>query len=674
MHPVAAITDDARGKDRLKLRFAGLQVARVRAVAGQVGPHPTKLVLLAHEKAFAGRRSSQLRRTYSRRVADPPGSATVRPAPVVLARAPDLPAQLHGPAERIRSEANRILRHEVDYLGSGPVQLGPAIDWHRDFRSGYRWPCAFYQDVEVTRLDDPSDAKVPWELSRGHQLLTLARAARLYQDECFASELEGQLSSWLEQNPPGRGINWVNAMEIAIRAVNWIWAIGTLEGFRPMAPELRTSVTRALQAHGRHIANNLEGSRRLRNNHYVGDLLGLLVLGACIEGDPLAVKWFRFAQRKLDRQIIEQVLPDGVSFEASLPYHGLALEMFLLGWHLSAWAGQPLSPRYRARLVSMLEVLRAVRHPGGRIPVIGDQDSGRVLPGGFSRPPTGDHLLDLGSALLSLDRLIDSGPVHEEVAWSLGVDAWLRLSQVEQATQAPKTAFTAGGVYILRNRDVHLVTRWGDVGQRGVGGHGHTDLSSFELSHGVPFVLDPGTYVYTADVRARAAFRSAPAHNIVVVDGLEMHSISPERPFTMPSRARFWVEAWWESDDAIVVAGSHDGYSRSGSPVTCRRMIKLLKETSVVEIVDEVTGKGSRRVESYLHLAPEATVERVCAAALRVRCSARQLDVEFIGADEVILADGWISPSYGVRESAPVIRAVAEAELPMRLGYRMVPA
>ena len=72
----------------------------------------------------------------------------------------------------------------------------------------------------MTRLDDDSDAKVPWELSRGHQMLTLARAACLFEDHRYADELERQLDSWLQDNPPGVGINWVNAMEVALRAVN----------------------------------------------------------------------------------------------------------------------------------------------------------------------------------------------------------------------------------------------------------------------------------------------------------------------------------------------------------------------------------------------------------------------------------------------------------------------
>ena len=349
-----------------------------------------------------------------------------------------------------------MIKHEVDYLGSGFVEVGAAIDWHTDWKSGYRWPAAFYQDVEVTRLHDSSDAKFPWEVSRCHHLVTLARAARIYEDERFATEVEAQLWSWLACNPPGCGINWVNAMEVAIRAVNWLWVIGTLEPWHKLDASLRRTLTRSLQVHGRHIAANLEGSPLLRSNHYLANILGLLAIGAHLQGDPQAPEWLRFAQRALEREIEHQVLPDGVGFESSLPYHGLALEMFLLGWRFSQLSCRPLSHGYRDRLIRMIDVSRAVRHPDGRSPIFGDQDSGRVLPAGFRRPPTHDHLLDLGSALLDLPRLAPDPYPHEEVAWTLGLGAWQRLAGRQGCAPAAPNAFPSGGLYVLRSDEVHV--------------------------------------------------------------------------------------------------------------------------------------------------------------------------------------------------------------------------
>ena len=635
--------------------------------------HGLPLALTVGQKLARPWRRRRLRSTYKDFVANPGATATLRVPTVELAHFSQLPEALREASERLRAEAFRVLDHEVDYLGSGFLHLGTDVDWHVDLKSGYRWAPVFYQDVEVTRLDDTTDAKFPWEVSRCHHLVTLARAGRLYEDDRFAIEFETQLSSWLESNSPGYGINWANPMEAAIRVVNWLWAIGTLEPWHELDPPLRSALTRSLQVHGRHIAANLEGSPLLRSNHYLGDILGLLALGAFLDEDPQAPKWLQFAQRELEREIIRQVLPDGVDFEASLPYHGLALETFLLGWWISQLANRPLSSSYRDQLIRMLDVSRSVRHPDGRCPIFGDQDSGRVLPAGFSRPPTHDHLLDLGSAVLGLPRMTAGVSPHEEVAWTLGLRAWCRLVGREASAPAPPDAFRCGGLYVLRSDDVHLVARWGGVGQNGNGGHAHNDLSSYELSYGVPVVVDSGTYVYTADASARDAFRSAGAHNIVRVDGLDMHPLPAGMPFHMPEHARFAVEGWEPIGETISLSGCHDGYRRQDSKVTCRRTIRLERASHAVEIIDDVDGEGKRHVESLIHLAVGCEVEQEGSDVLHVRAGERELSITFKGARRLIVSQGWISSRYGVRDQATVIRAATDEHLPVRLSYRIAP-
>ena len=133
----------------------------IRRLLRRTGPRP---LLIARYVAFKVHRrwlDRRLRRTYPRLVVSVPPGARLRPAPLDLPQRADLPEPLRADAERIRAEADLAARHRVSFLGSGFVSLGAEIYWHRDFKSGYRWPSAFYQDVEVTRLDDDSDAKVP---------------------------------------------------------------------------------------------------------------------------------------------------------------------------------------------------------------------------------------------------------------------------------------------------------------------------------------------------------------------------------------------------------------------------------------------------------------------------------------------------------------------------------
>jgi uncharacterized heparinase superfamily protein len=553
--------------------------------------------------------------------------------------------------------------------------LGPQIDWHRDFKSGYLWPFVFYQDVEVTRLWDESDAKVPWELSRGHQLLALARAACLFRDEGYARELESQVESWIDQNPPGIGINWTNAMEVAIRATSWIWAAGTLETWRPLDLRTRTRMVASLQSHGRHIEANLEGGPRYRGNHFLADVLGLFVLGTALSADPQAPRWRRFARRALEREIRKQVLPDGVSFEASLPYHGLVLEMLLLARWLSAEERKPFSAGFDARLRRMLEVSRSVRHPNGRVPQFGDNDSGRILPSTRRRTPSQDHLLWLGAAVLGGMRPSEAPP-SAEVPWIAGLEAWQRCTSLPGPVAKERSVtFPDGGLYVLTGGSVHVVVRCGDVGQNGIGGHGHNDALSFELSHGgVPIVVDSGTYLYTSDIRARNEFRSTAAHNTVMVNGEEINPIEPDQPFRLRQVARLRREAWEADHSQIRFVGAHDGYSRLPTPVNHRREVRVDSNWGVVEITDSLLGQGTcETIQSFIHLTPAADASAIGSHSFLVRTPGAEMEVLYSGALETRVEEGWVSDSYGARERALVLVASMRGQLPATMRTRFVP-
>jgi hypothetical protein len=645
---------------------------RGRLIVRLVGPRPVALA-----RTFAFLISRRQRRSALRRAFHaghrPPFSGELQIPRLDVGTTAALPEALRPAAERLREEAVAVVEHRVRFLGSGWIALGSQIDWHRDFKTGYRWPALFYEDVDVTRLDDPSDAKVPWELSRGHQMLTLARAAALFQEELYARELELQLASWVDANPSHVGINWTNPMEVGLRAVNWIWAVGTLETWRPLESELRRRLALSLVDHGVSIWSNLEGTPYLRSNHYLADLLGLLAIGSVIEGYDDASRWAMYGRRGLEREIRRQVYDDGVSFEGSLPYHGLALEMFVLGRHICACSAKPLSGDFDERLRRMLAVSRAARHPNGRIPIFGDQDSGRVLPAGFDRPPTHDNLIWLGAAILGLERPFASAP-DEEVAWTLGIDAWHRLAMLERIEPDPPVRFPTGRIYVLRSRRAHCVIQCGDTGQKGNGGHGHNDTFSYELSlDSEVVVVDSGTYTYTADVAARNAFRSTRAHSTVVVDDQEINEILPELVFELRQTAEIRVDTWQESAGGVVFAGSHTGYSRLPDPVTHMRRIRLDRQTAALTVEDVLHGRAVHKVTSFVHLASHVEVDQLGPFVFAVRAGGVRAVVKWSGVADVSVEEGSVSDRYGVRASAPVLAGTVFARAPVSFGYEIRP-
>jgi hypothetical protein len=639
----------------------------------RLGPRPLRIARYFAYVATRHVRRRKLRTNYGRLVAHPPQRATLVPAAIDLPLFEDLPGPLKDPALRMRAEAEEILAHRVDILGSGWTSLGPTIDWHRDFKSGYRWPCSFFQDVQATRLTDASDAKVPWELSRCHHLLTLARAGRIFHDRRFANEATEQLDGWLTANPPGLGINWVNTMEVALRVVNWIAVMEAVEAWEPLRDPLRSKLTRSLQVHGRHIAATLEGTPYLRSNHYLSDILGLLVLGASLTGDPDAPKWFRQAHAAFEREIRKEVHDDGVGFEASLSYHGLALEIFLLAYTVAARHGRPFSPRFRERLVRMVEASRALRHPDGRFPQIGDSDSGRVLPGSFDRGASLDHLLWLGAATLDLGRPFPQEP-HEEVAWTLGTEAWERLAKQPVAAPPSETVFADSRFYVLKSGRTHAVVRCGDVGQNGNGGHAHNDLLSFELSHGLSLIVDSGTYAYTSDPGARNHFRATASHNTVEVAESEINPMMKTELFRLKQFARPTIEGWEQTSEHVRLVASHDGYRRLEPGVIHRRELMLDRINDTFEVIDQLKGgNGNQKARTYLHFPGDAVVTPCGDNGWQAARGNAGCRIRFFGVERVLLDEKWVSDRFGVREASPVLIGLVSGPLPLRFGYRLEP-
>src|SRR5262249_33609202 len=154
-----------------------------------------------------------------------------------------------------------ILAHEFDLLGSGRVALGTPLPWHDDFKTGRRWPLRYAFDIDYNDLERPSDVKVPWELSRCQHFATLGQAYWLTGDERFAREYVDEVLDWTACNPCGYGVNWACTMDVALRAISWLWGFYYLAGSAACrSARVRGALLRALYLHGEFVAANLERS------------------------------------------------------------------------------------------------------------------------------------------------------------------------------------------------------------------------------------------------------------------------------------------------------------------------------------------------------------------------------------------------------------------------------
>ncbi len=546
----------------------------------------------------------------------------------------------------IVQRADATLNFQFDLLGSGPYRFANKIDWHLDFKSGYRWNP--HLPHTQCRPRKGADIKVPWELSRFHHAVTLALAWQCTNDERYPMGLADQITHWIESNPFGFGVNWACSMDVAIRAVNWLVAAAVLveawkgDEFR----HFRALLNAALWQHAHFIRTHLEwnGPKKIDGgNHFLADLTGLITLGRFFDDTTYGRKIWAFGRKELERQVVIQVLPDGVHFERSPSYHRLCLELFLWCGSLAGKANQGLSPVFWERIGKMQSFVADYMKSSGVAPLIGDNDNGRLLNTGLL--PFGDHRYLLPrteeGGVFYLDRFL--------------LDGCISVAEI----RGRAAAYPHGGFYILRNSRAEVIVRAGELGP--AGGHAHNDQLSFELNlDGYDIFVDPGTYVYTPDPDKRNRYRSTSAHNTPQINNAEQNPFGPS-VFGLPDFTRTRVLHWAEDS----FEGEHYGFPNLGArELTVRRLIKLSSTELYIE--DRVTNLPPRANLSWCFaLAPGLTARSRGQHVDILNGGSRSCCFVVPSDAEILIVPFSYSPSYGmeVPSIAIVFRLVAAQTL-----------
>jgi uncharacterized heparinase superfamily protein len=521
--------------------------------------------------------------------------------------------------------ADDVLAHRFDLLGSGPVELGPEIDWQRDFKSGRNWPLAHITVLPIVYPDD-SDIKVPWELSRFQHLPLLAAAYHLTGEPAYLDELGAQLDSWITANPVEFGANWACTMDVAIRASNWVAALALCAERAHEALWFDRALA-SLLLHGRFIRSHLEAGE-VRGNHYLANVVGLLPVAALFSRGGEGRRWAEWAAGELPTEMEHQVRVDGCDHEASVPYHRLVTELFVLGARgVDSLLPGRLSNAFRERLDAMLAFTAGYTRPDALSPQIGDADDGRFLPlGDYAKadPRSHVHLFD-------------------------------QAARPRPAARG-RAGYPYGGYYVMRAAELYVIVRCGDTGLYGVGAHAHNDQLALELCVGAAaFVVDPGAYIYTADPVARNLFRSTRFHSTLSVGGAEQNELRADYLFSMADRTRAECLSWEPRDSGAVFEGRHHGFEFLDPPTTHTRRLQLDAGARTLSIRDTVTVGGGRELEWSFPLDPSVRAERQGSVVV-AEASGTRLMIAGEGLDFTV-DDGWYSPSYGVRQRTAFVRA-----------------
>src|SRR5262245_45111108 len=582
--------------------------------------------------------------------------------------------------EQVLARADALCQGRFDLLGYRDLSFGDPVDWHLDPVSGRSAPRVHWSQLDHLDAARLGDHKVIWELNRHQWLVCLGQAYRLTGDERYARAFGTYVRDWMRANPPGLGINWVSSLEAAFRLIAWSWTVVLFKHSPVLSPELYVQMLRHIEEHASDVRRYLS-TYFSPNTHLLGEALGLYYAGTLFCELRASPEWRETGQRILEEESGRQILDDGVHFELSTWYQRYTVEIYLHFLILAARNGVPVAPRTVGRVARMLDFMLAVRRPVGSMTQLGDADVCYVLPLAPRAPDDLRGVFAIAAAFFGRpDYAWAAGAAAPEIAWLLGSkgERTFESSRPAPPTRALSSAFTQSGYVVMRSgwgeRDHQIIFDAGPLGCPVSAGHGHADLLSIQCSFwGTPYLVDPGTFGYRADLPWRDVLRSTAAHSTVTVDG-ESQAM-PAGPFAWQSRPPARLLNWSSTDATDSADGAHDAYARLSDPVRHRRRVIWIKPGCCV-VVDDLDGRAEHEIALGFQFAPIdvrldpslwARAKDVRGHGLLIRpFTTVPLKAE-LHTGELDPVRGWVSTDYGQRTPAPALVYSTVVSLPLRI-------
>ncbi|MFZ1008751.1 MAG: heparinase II/III-family protein, partial [Candidatus Sulfotelmatobacter sp.] len=385
----------------------------------------------------------------------------------------------------------------------------------------------------------------------------------------------------------------------------------------------------------------------------------------------------------LQKAVLDQITPDGVSQQHSFNYQRMILHLLLWTLRLAEIHDVPLHDDIRTRANAAFDFIRAWVDPvSGFAPNYGSDDGSLILPLTLGSYRDFRPLLQLGASVLNRPGL-EPGSWDEATLW-LGKKP-AAVSVAKEDKRALPLAET--GYFRLGDKNSWALIRAGQYTRRPFQADQlHVDL----WWQGMNVARDAGTYLYNGPPPWNNGFAGTAVHNTVTVDGHDQ----------MRRAGRFlwldWAQAsgrLYSSTDrsyADRFEGEHDGYRKFG--VKHRRLVQWLNAAGWV-IIDDIEGAGGHDVRLHW-LAPDIPYQ-FSEAPFRVTFNSMQSQIrwnifstapgsafvmragkraltptntasanEFAEADTQLL--GWESSTYGDLQPAVSLVYQTRSHLPVR--------
>lgn len=527
-----------------------------------------------------------------------------------------------------------------DYTTNTEIHLlsGPDLE---------RWPNTFSYSLDYKQRDDLGDARTCWEKHRHFQYALLAKKYFVTKDVSVLKCLEKEEDEWNKNNPFLHGIAWTSVMEVAIRAINWLFAMAFV-GDCGLSRRMGVGVVNMVDYIARHYSRFSSA-----NNHLLVEACAIGVAGYAFNNET----WKSLALRILSEEMSKQNYPDGVNKELSLHYQTFGMEAYCLFAHVMRINGDEVPYGWLDMLEKQSEYVSHSIWKETKAMEFGDDDEGKIIDLHGGTWLHVNYILQF-SSLITGKRYNTFDNIEENISWLFTNQEIEEIKSMPIYDNTGNRCFSIGGNSFLRDSSnrVLIGIDHAELGFGPIAAHGHADALSLQMMiDGCTILADPGTYIYHCNLLMRNAFRKTVNHNTVCVVDDKGEFVDQSQmlgAFLWGKRAHCTLENWQSDEERDVLTASHDGYR----PITHQRTIEFLgKDTGSPTLrIKDYISKG-KWVATWL-LGKDCKISKNEDSYILVSGANRVLMTINTVVDKAEVEDADISEAYGIMSKTKAIR------------------
>ena len=472
-----------------------------------------------------------------------------------------------------------------------------------------------------------SDEEYLWHLNRMGYFKPLSRLYHFTGEDKYARKVLTDIENWIDTCPLGplpdenttreqmqdirkffAGLTPWRSLEVGIRTFDsWNSAYDYLLFSDLMTPELHSKIAYSLYEHALVLR---EMSPRYwpdaNHNHYIHEMLGLLLIGCIFPDFDMSDSWREFAIYELTRCARAQFTCDGGQIEGSPHYHQICLDMFFSFLEVAVTFGVEVPAEILDYCKKATDYTLICIGPDGILSPIGDSPYRAV-----GEQIAGDYYTAFGE----LGPVAKIFAIHEDISAD-AVPLDLQAKAREYALGAPAEDNLQRGInqYFARTGWKRDDSHFGFICHSPVfNGHAHQDPMSFVLYlKGDPIVIDPSYFTYR-QCEERKIFKSPEYHSTL--------TLGNKPPYEYVDRWRYGpqregaIRKSYRLDGVFAVDASHHCYD----PDYHKRLCALVGD-DVFLVADDVLNLTESDVRIYFHMDdPAVKVEGRVAFSDRIR-------------------------------------------------------